>query len=124
MLSFHQCDGETKQSTGRSEMATRTVYRVQPVGLDIDHQSLTSNDTLDCGVHVCCSLEELAGCVNGWCRQQYIPEVIAIECDAADVRDNGDYEGFVLRGNRGVITKRTRYENWDTFAALCRDYSI
>jgi len=113
-------------STARLETNKMTVaYRVQPVGLDLaDHRSLTSNDELDRGVHVCLSLEELAGAVNGWCRQGYTPEVITIGCDRQDIRDNGDYEGFVLVGNRGTIINRTEYRSWGEFADACREYAL
>ena len=106
-------------------MTTGNAYRVQPVGLDLaDHRSLTSNDNCDRGVHVCLSLEELAGAVNGWCDQHYTPEVITIECDRSDVRDNGDFEGFGLVGNRGVITGRRAYNSWGEFADACRESGL
>jgi hypothetical protein len=57
------------------------VYRVQPVGLDLaNHKSETSNGESDCGVHVFLSLEELQGAVNGWCSQDYTPEIFADLC--------------------------------------------
>lgn len=101
------------------------VYRVQPQGLDLgSHKSETSNGELDRGVHVFCSLEELQGAVNGWCQQDYTPEVVVIECDSKDVRENGDYEGSVLVGNRGEIVKRIPFPSWDEFADLCREYAV
>lgn len=106
-------------------MATREVYRIQPVGLELGgHRSTTSNDNLDCGVHVCCSLEEMAGAVNGWCKQDYVPELVVIECEDKDVQDNGDYEGFVLKGNRGQIVRRVAFSSWDELVNCCKSYSL
>lgn len=106
-------------------MPNTIAYRVQPVGRDLaDHRSTTSNDNLDRGVHVCLSLEELAGAVNGWCDQAYTPEVITIACDDSDIQDNGDYEGFVLVGNRGTIVSRKAYASWDEFSDACREYAL
>ena len=101
------------------------VYRVQPVGLELSsHRSETSIGELDRGVHVCHCVEELQGAVNGWCRQDYVPEVVVIECDERDVRENGDYEGSVLIGNRGRIVNRVSFASWDTFSEVCRGYGL
>jgi len=101
------------------------VYRVQPIGLDLDsHRSETSNGELDRGVHVCHSIEELQGAVNGWCSQDYVPEVVVIQCSENDVQENGDYEGSVLVGNNGEIVNRVRFESWAEFADLCRGYEV
>jgi hypothetical protein len=101
------------------------VYRVQPVGLELgNHRSETSNENLDCGVHVFYGLEELQGAVNGWCKQDYVPEIVTIACEAKDVRENGDYEGSVLVANRGAIVARKAFQSWDAFAEACRDYAI
>ena len=101
------------------------VYRVQPKGMDLgSHKSETSNGELDRGVHVCFSLEELQGAVNGWCSQDYVPEIVVIECEEKDVRENGDYEGSVLVGNKGKIVNRVSFGSWDEFADLCRDYEV
>jgi hypothetical protein len=101
------------------------VYRVQPKGLELgSHRSETSCGDLDRGVHVCYSLEELQGAVNGWCEQDYTPEIVVIECDRKDVRENGDYEGSVLVGNAGKIVARKPFDCWASLAEACRDYAV
>lgn len=95
-------------------MAKHTCYRVQPVGQELgQHRSETSNGELDRGVHVFGCLSALGGGVRGWCNPGWQPEVVAIECDLADLRDNGDYEGFVLVGNRGIIVERITFPTWE-----------
>lgn len=83
------------------------VYRIQPIGLKLDdHRSTTSNDELDKGVHVCCSIEELKGAVRGWIYEAG-QELVTIEvADQKYLRNNSDFEGFVLIGNRGKIVAR------------------
>lgn len=106
-------------------MSVIRVFRVQPAGMDLDnHRSETSIGELDCGVHVFFSLEELQGAVNGWVAQDYIPEIVVIECDRKDVIENRDYEGSVLVDNRGKIVHRIAFASWDTFESKCRDYAI
>lgn len=91
-------------------MITTTCYRVQPKGLDLgDHRSQTSNDNADRGCHVFGCLSELCGGVQGWCDTDWAPEIVEIECDEENLGDNGDYEGYVLVGNRGTITKRRAF---------------
>jgi len=101
------------------------VYRVQPAGMDLgQHRSETSNGNLAIGVHVFSSLEELQCGVNGWCEQDYVPEICVIDCEPISVRKNGDYEGSVLVANGGKIVGRVAFASWDEFADLCRDYLI
>ena len=101
------------------------AYRVQPKGFDLgDHKSETSNGEPDLGVHVFSSTEELQGAVNGWCDQDYVPEIVVIDCEEKDVRENGDYEGSVLVGNRGKIVKRISFGSWNDLADLCRNYQV
>lgn len=103
-------------------MATETVYRVQPVGMELgDHRSETSNDDLDRGVHVFSNLDALWHGVYGWCSQDWAPEIVEIECDIRSLSENGDYEGLVLVGNRGRIVKRTAFGSWDEFADKARE---
>ena len=100
-------------------------YRIQPAGLDLgNHRSETSNENLDCGVHVCCSLEELQSAINGWCEFDWKPELVVIECENSAIRDNGDFEGFVLIANAGQIVKRVGFADWDEMADLARNYEI
>jgi hypothetical protein len=100
-----------------------TCYRVQPAGLDLaDHRSETSNDEPDRGVHVFGCLPELCSGVHGWCRQDWQPEVVEIECDRKALADNGDYEGMVLVGNRGKIVRRRAFADWDSLIEWSRDY--
>lgn len=40
-----------------------------------------------------------------WCEEREI-ELATIECDARDVRANGDYEGELLLAGRGRIVAR------------------
>lgn len=99
------------------------VYRVQPIGMDLgDHRSETSEGNQDQGVHVFTCLRSLQHGVNGWCRADYTPEVVVIECRETDLRDNGDFEGFVLVGNRGRIVARRPFASWTEFASYCRSY--
>jgi len=104
-------------------MATTTCYRIQPAGCDLgSHRSTTSNDELDRGVHVFVTLAELCSGVAGWCRLRGKLEVVAIECDDADVADNGDYEGFVLVGNAGLIVQRRAFRGWTALQDWARRY--
>lgn len=104
-------------------MPTQTCYRVQPIGLEIaGHRSETSNDELANGVHVFGCLQELCGGVRGWCSQQWAPEIIEITCDSRDLRDNGDFEGFLLRGSRGEITTRKSFADWDSLIEWASKY--
>jgi hypothetical protein len=48
--------------------------------------------------------------------------VVAIECDRLALADNGDYEGMVLVGNRGRITHRRAFADWDDLIEWSRDY--
>lgn len=98
-----------------------TAYRIQPAGLEIGaHRSLTSNETYDRGVHVFCTLGEVCCAVSGWVDESWQPEIVVIECQDRDVRDNGDYEGFVLLNNRGVITHRKSFPSWLALRTWCR----
>lgn len=99
------------------------TYRVQPAGLDLgSHRSETSNGNADRGVHVMQSREQVLSAINGWCRQDYRPEIVTIECESSDVRDNGDYEGWVLVGNRGKIVARETFADWSAIARVARDF--
>lgn len=94
---------------------TRTlVYRLQPADLGIDHRSETSNGELDRGPHVFGSLAEARVGACGWCRQRGTWELLTIEVAESDVRDNHDYEGFVLVGGRGRIVSRHRLGRWSS----------
>lgn len=104
-------------------MATTTCYRVQPTGMELgSHRSLTSNDNLDRGVHVFGTVSELGGGVLGWTEQDWRPEVVEVECDEKALLDNGDYEGYVLLGNRGTIVRRKSFENWDALTEWAKGY--
>jgi hypothetical protein len=94
------------------------VYRIQPAGLELgDHCSETSNGNPDRGVHVCQTIEQIQAAVRGWCKWSGSrPELVEIECDAGDVRDNGDYEGWVLIGNRGTIVSRKSFRDGKAMA--------
>lgn len=104
--------------------ATKTTcYRVQPIGMDLgDHRSQTSNDEADRGCHVFGSVSELSGGVLGWVKQSWKPEIVEIECDSKALADNGDYEGYVLVGNRGTIIRRKSFKNWAALVAWCKQY--
>lgn len=94
-------------------MSSTLVYRVQPVGLEIrGHRSLTSNDNLDAGPHVFGTIEEAKGGVRGWCSQSGKWELLEIECSAKGIRDNGDYEGYVLTDKNAKIINRQILGNW------------
>lgn len=93
-------------------MATTTVYRLQPTGLELTgHKSETSSGDLDRGPHVFGSLSEASN-VTGWVAQRGKWELLEIEADQKDVQDNGDYEGYVLLGGRGRIVRRTLLGTW------------
>lgn len=90
-----------------------TCYRVQPAGLDLgEFQTTTSNDNLANGVHVFGCMSELKGGVCGWSGKDWAPEIVTIECDSKDLRDNGDYEGYLLYKNRGQIIARQAFASW------------
>lgn len=91
-----------------------TVYRIQPPGLGLNHQSETSIGDLANGVHVFTSLEEAARGVAEWVEHPGEPkqELVTIECGDDDLDDNGDYEGLLLYSGCGRITARRRFENW------------
>lgn len=100
-----------------------TCYRVQPIGMDLgDHRSQTSNDNADRGCHVFGSVSELCGGVQGWMRQPWKPEIVEIECDRKALADNEDYEGFVLVGNKGTISRRKSFGNWATLIAWTKNF--
>ena len=102
-------------------MTATICYRVQPVGLTIDgHRSETSNENLACGPHVFEALGDLCHGVQWWCDHDWQPEILEIECDSADVLENGDYEGFVLRGGRGNVVRRRKFRNWKALIAWAR----
>jgi hypothetical protein len=96
---------------------------VQPKGLELGkHRSQCSDDSVDRGVHVFGSLSELCGGVQGWLEANWTPEVIEIECDENALADNGDYEGYVLLGNRGEITNRKSFKNWSDLITWSKDF--
>jgi len=96
----------------------RIVYRVQPAGLKLGkHRSETSAGNLDHGVHVFGSLEELYNAVRGWVSEESTPEIVTIQTTNEYVEDNGDYEGYVLIGNKGKIVERRTFADWDTMLA-------
>ena len=96
-----------------------TVYRIQPPGLGLNHQSETSCGDLADGVHVFSTLEEATRGVAEWVENPGEPqqELVTIECDDDDLDDNGDYEGFLLYSGCGRIVARRRFENWDAMRA-------
>ena len=98
------------------------VYRVQPQGLGLDHRSETSNGNLAAGVHVFGSLEQLTVGVLGWCRTQIgeTPEIVTIECEASDLRENGDYEGDLLVSGRGAIVHRQPFADSESLFDFLR----
>lgn len=92
---------------------TTTCYRVQPKGKELaDHRSETSNGEADRGCHVFGSVSEMCGGLLGWTKQTWKPEIVTIECDEKALADNGDYEGYVLIGNRGTIVARKSFASW------------
>lgn len=100
-----------------------TCYRVQPVGLELAaHRSQTSNDNSDRGVHVFGSISELCGGVRGWLKESWQPEIVEIECESQSLADNGDYEGYVLAGNKGAIVARKSFADWGALVEWARDY--
>ena len=101
-------------------MARTTVYRVQPAGLGLDHQTETSEGNLANGVHVFGSISELIGGVLGWLAPDYTPEILAIRCDASDLRD---YEGYTLPRGRGRIAHRRKFADWKELYWTARDHS-
>lgn len=100
-----------------------TCYRVQPIGMELgSHRSETSNDEPDRGVHVFGSISELCGGVQGWMRQAWQPEIVVIECEQKALADNGDYEGFVLVGNKGMIVSRKAFADWAALIDWTRNF--
>lgn len=84
------------------------VYRIQPIGAKLHGiETTTSNDEAAGGVHVFGSLAEVYAC-REWCEQSDV-ELATIECEARDLRANGDYEGETLRKGRGRITARQTF---------------
>lgn len=102
-----------------------TVYRVQPPGLGLNHQSECSTGDLADGVHVFTSLEEAARGVSGWVENPGEPEqeLVTIECDDDDLDDNGDYEGLLLYSGCGKIVARRKFESWDAMNAYLEQFN-
>jgi hypothetical protein len=83
------------------------VYRVQPPGKDLGkHRSETSSGEKDSGVHVFESPGHLESGVSGWLIPKQKQEIVVIRANTADLAENGDYEGTVLRQNKGNIVAR------------------
>ena len=87
-----------------------TVYRIQPRGAELHGVETESSDgTPAGGVHVFGSLGEVAAC-REWLTEAGV-ELAEIECDARDLRPNGDYEGITLRAGRGRIVRRRLFRD-------------
>lgn len=81
------------------------VYRIQPQGAELHGIETESSDgTPAGGVHVFRTLPEVVAC-GGWYPEDNV-ELVTIECEPADLRSNGDYEGDLLRKGRGRIVHR------------------
>ncbi len=96
-----------------------TVYRIQPPGLGLNHQSECSNGELSDGVHVFESLEEVKRAIRDWMDDPAEPrqELVTIACNDSDLDDNEDYEGLLLEAGRGQIVARRTFKNWDAMRA-------
>lgn len=87
-----------------------TVYRIQPQGADLHGiETETSNGEMAGGVHVFESIPEIAGC-SEWMTQRKV-EIATIECEARDLKRNGDYEGALLVAGRGKIVARKKFSD-------------
>jgi hypothetical protein len=92
----------------------RTVFRVQPAGLDIaGHCSETSSGDEDDGCHVFLTLRDLARGVRGWMADETTPEIVTIQCETDDLQENEDYEGMTLLDSQGTIIERQTFADWD-----------
>lgn len=96
-----------------------TVYRIQPPGLELNHQSETSCGDLADGVHVFTSLEDAARGLAEWVENPGEPEqeLVTIACNDDDLDDNGDYEGLLLYSGCGRIVARRSFKTWDEMRA-------
>lgn len=83
-----------------------TVYRIQKHDAELHGiRSLTSNDEELPGVFVFESLPEAYGC-REWNQEEAGVELATIECEPKDLRHVGDYEGVLLKADRGTIVDR------------------
>ena len=85
-------------------------YRVQPVECDLSHNSTTSNDCTDCGVHVVQTLEQ-AVLLEGAYLYRSTPHEVVVIAGPLDLRDTGDVEGWVLPEGSGRIIGRYSYSD-------------
>jgi|SRR5262245_8480773 len=92
-----------------------TVYRIQPPGLGLNHQSECSNGDLSDGVHVFATLEEIPTALKNWMDDPEQPrqELVIVECADEDLDDNEDYEGLLLLAGCGRIVARRSFNSWD-----------
>lgn len=87
------------------------VYRIQPVGLGVNHKSEDSNGD-ELSLHVFDSAIAAINCEGN--PKDYGDEVIEIETDS--VWDNGDVEGAACDGATAVIVRRFSLNEFAKFA--------
>jgi len=98
----------TTPNTGETNML---VYRIQPAGLGLNHNSEDSNG--DClHLHVFDSAYAAIHCEE--CPTVYGDEVVEIEVDR--VWDNGDVEGVACNGTNATIVRRFTLDDFAKFA--------
>lgn len=87
------------------------VFRIQPAGMDLNHQSEDSNG--EClHLHVFPSAYAAIHCEE--CPTCYGDEVVEIEVDRT--WDNGDVEGVACNGANAVIVRRFTLNDFAKFA--------
>ena len=117
--------GGKEESLTAKEFAARNppsqghsyVYRVQPAGKGIiGHRSMTSADEPDLrGIHVYGSLNEAREAPKSWMKQKWIPELLTLRVPNKAVKDNGDYEGYVIKPEHAEVVHRQPFKSWNHF---------
>lgn len=87
------------------------VYRIQPAGLDLNHQSEDSSGECN-SLHVFDSASAAIHCEE--CPTVYGDEVVEIEVPR--VWDNGDVEGVACDGSEARIVRRFALDEFAAFA--------
>lgn len=101
--------------------SSHTVYRVQPIDAVLHGvQTETSNGQQAGGVHVFESIDQLAHAILHWAPVVDI-EIATIECLKSDLRDNHDYEGWLLPVGRGRIVARQPFADLDSMRSHFSD---
>ena len=92
------------------------VFRIQPQNADLHGiKTETSNGDSAGGVHVFETISEVYAC-REWLNEKNV-ELVTIECEPNDLRENCDYEGALLLKGRGKITSRKKFKDTKAISA-------